>query len=63
MVNVTNRVPYLLEDFTGTLLNGCFYEMELFKTRVSLVYLVEKILERKSTSLNLLVECLGSPKE
>jgi L-rhamnose mutarotase len=46
-VQPTVPVTYLLEDYTGEVLKGGFYEHELTKSTVGDVYLVEKILQRK----------------
>lgn len=48
-VKITNPVTYLLEDLQNKPISGGFYEFELQKTKVSDVYLVEKILRKKDS--------------
>lgn len=48
-VKITNPVTYLLEDLQNQPISGGFYEFELQKTKVSDVYLVEKILRKKGS--------------
>jgi len=47
-VHCTNPVTYLLEDYRGKSVAGAFYEYELHRATYSDVYLVKKILRRKS---------------
>lgn len=58
-VNLTNPPTYLLEDFNGQPISGCFYEKELQKTKYPHIYLVEKVL--KSNGDNVYVKWLGFP--
>lgn len=58
-VNITNPVTYMLEDMTGKPIRGCFYEMELQKTKHPDVYLVEKVIKKKPTKYY--VKWLGFP--
>lgn len=44
---ITNPVTYILKDLQNQPIAGGFYEYELQKTKVSDVYLVEKVLKRK----------------
>lgn len=60
-INVTNPTTYLLEDLTGRPIKGCFYEMELQKSKHPDVYLVEKILRKKGNKI--FVKWLGLPEE
>lgn len=46
-IKITNPVTYLLEDLQNQPIAGGFYEYEVQKTKVSDVYLVEKIIKRK----------------
>ncbi|XP_018347703.1 PREDICTED: uncharacterized protein LOC108751792 [Trachymyrmex septentrionalis] len=47
-VQRTNPVTYLLEDYRGKSVAGEFYEHELHRATHPDVYLVEKVLRRKS---------------
>ena len=42
-IQLTNPVTYLLEDYQGQPIEGGFYEEELFKSKYSNIFLVEKI--------------------
>lgn len=46
-VNVTNPVTHLLEDMNAKPIKGCFCEIELLRTKVPSIYLVERVLKRK----------------
>lgn len=48
-VKITNPVTYLLADLQSQPISGGFYEFELQKTKVSDIYLVEKILRKKGS--------------
>lgn len=58
---VTNLTTYLLEDMYGQPIKGCFYEMELQKSKYPDVYLVEKILKKRRKKV--FVKWLGFPNE
>ena len=58
---VTNPTTYLLEDMYGQPIKGCFYEMELQKTKYPDVYLVEKVLKKKGKKI--FVKWLGFSNE
>ena len=60
-VNVTNPVTYILEDMNGRSIKGCFYQMELLKTKNPDVYLVEKVLRKKGNQR--FVKWLGLPND
>lgn len=42
----TNPVTYILKDYQGNEIRGCFYEHELLKTKHPNVYLVQKVLKK-----------------
>ncbi|RLU18820.1 hypothetical protein DMN91_009177 [Ooceraea biroi] len=46
-VQRTNRVTYLLQDYSGKSISGGFYEHELLRARYPDVYLMEKVLRRR----------------
>lgn len=48
---ITNPITYKLEDLSGDLIKGGFYEEELQKTQFPNTYLVEKILKRKGSQV------------
>lgn len=50
-IQPTTPVTYLLEDYEGHPIEGGFYEMELSKAKYPNVYLVEKILKKRSKDL------------
>ena len=52
-------VPYTykLKDYQNKPLDGCFYEQELLKAKITDVYLIEKIVRRKGNKV--LVKWLG----
>lgn len=60
-VNDTYPITYNLKDAKNQPIRGCFYELELLKTKHPNVYLVEKIIRRKGHKA--LVKWLGFPKE
>lgn len=65
-INRTNPVTYALEDMEGRPIKGCFYEMELQKTRNPNVYLVEKILrhrKRRNGANEVFVKWMGFSKK
>ena len=43
----TNPRTYVLKDGKDRILEGCFYEMEMMKTKHADVYLIEKVVRRK----------------
>ncbi|KAL6418634.1 hypothetical protein ACFW04_011943 [Cataglyphis niger] len=47
-VQRTNPVTYLLEDYRGKFIAGGFYEFKLRRANYPDVYLVEKVLRRRS---------------
>lgn len=53
----TEPVTYHLSDLNGDRIKGCFYGYELQKTKITDVYLVEKIIRRKGNKV--LVKWLG----
>lgn len=55
----TSPVTYLLQDYKGAPIKGCFYEQELMKTKYDSAYLVEKILKIKNEKM--FVKWLGFP--
>lgn len=59
-VQSTVPVTYLLKDETGNIIKGGFYEQELSKTKISDVYLIEKVIRKKGNKL--LVRWLGFDK-
>uniref|UniRef100_A0A023F1Q9 Integrase catalytic domain-containing protein n=1 Tax=Triatoma infestans TaxID=30076 RepID=A0A023F1Q9_TRIIF len=59
-VRKTTPYTYLLQDMTGQLIQGAFYNEELQKARYKNVYLVEKIKKRKDNKV--LVQWLGFSK-
>ena len=50
-VKKTKPVTYLLKDYQDNPITGCFYEQELCKTKYPDVYIVEKIIRRRSNKL------------
>lgn len=46
-VNLTNPPTYILKYIFDQTIEGCFYELELQKTKYPDIYLVEKILRRR----------------
>jgi transposase InsO family protein len=53
----TNPTTYVLKDGKDEILQGCFYEMELMKTKHADIYLIEKIIRRKGNKM--LVKWMG----
>lgn len=53
----TNPTTYVLKDGRDQILKGCFYEMELMKTKYPDVHLIEKIIKRKGNKK--LIKWLG----
>lgn len=47
----TNPKTYLIRDATGQTISGAFYEFELMKTKYPNIYLIEKIIRKKSNKL------------
>lgn len=60
-VNLTNPTTYLLEDMNKQPIKGCFYGVELQKTKNPDVYLIEKILRRRKNKIY--VKWLGLSSE
>lgn len=56
-IRITNPATYLLEDYEGNPIQGCFYKEELLPTKYPNTYLVEKILKTKGNKV--LVKWLG----
>lgn len=50
-IKPTKPVTYILEDSSGEVLKGGFYQEELSKTSVDNVYLVEKVLQRRGNKV------------
>lgn len=59
-INKTSPPTYMLEDYTGKPIAGCFYTEEISKTDYPKDYLVEKIIQRKGNQV--LVKWLGFDK-
>lgn len=59
-IQITNPPTYILKDSKGQILQGGFYQEELSKTKLSGIYLVEKVIRRKGDKL--LVRWLGFDK-
>lgn len=47
VIDKTDPITYLLEDYKGQPIAGCFYKEELQKTKYPDVYLVEKVFKKK----------------
>ncbi|XP_050524474.1 uncharacterized protein LOC126909212 [Daktulosphaira vitifoliae] len=56
-VNNTLPVTYMLEDYTGAPIKGCFYEHEIQLTKYPDDFLIERIIKRKNSKV--LVKWLG----
>jgi len=56
-INKTSPLTYQLEDYTGKLIAGCFYQEELHKTNFPDDFLIEKIVCKKGSRV--LVKWLG----
>lgn len=50
-INNTNPFTYLLKDKGDNIIQGCFYEQELSKTKYPDLYLIEKVIKRKGNKL------------
>lgn len=63
-VNINKPVTFLLEDMNGQPIKGCFYQQELQKTKLSDIYLVEKVIKQRTKNgvKQVLVRWLGFPK-
>lgn len=46
-IRITNPTTYLLEDYEGNPIQGCFYREELLPTKYSNIYLIERIIKSK----------------
>ena len=58
-IKMTHPITYILQDYEGKTIRGCFYEKELLKTKYPKDYLVEKIVKKKGDKL--FVKWLGFP--
>lgn len=61
LIQNTNPVTYILEDYQGNPIKGGFYKEEILRTQYPNTYLVEKILKVKGEKVY--VKWLGFPKE
>ena len=50
-VSKTNPVTYHLKDYQNHPVSGCFYEQELLKVKYPDVYLVEKVIKKRSNQV------------
>uniref|UniRef100_A0A2S2QG25 Uncharacterized transposon-derived protein F54H12.3 n=1 Tax=Sipha flava TaxID=143950 RepID=A0A2S2QG25_9HEMI len=50
-INKTSPPTYMLKDYTGKPIAGCFYSKEIFKTMFPDDYLVEKIIRSRGNQL------------
>lgn len=60
-INNSNPVTYILKDMNNQPIKGCFYEYELQKTKFPDIYLVEKILKKRTRNgvQQILVKWMG----
>lgn len=58
-VKLTNPITYLLKDASAELIKGGFYDLELQKVKHPDIYLVERVLKKKSNKV--FVKWLGFP--